>query len=174
MDAITLRADCTRCAALCCVALAFDRSELFGFDKPAGEPCRHLSGQDRCRIHAQRDARGFGGCVAYDCLGAGQYVTQELFGGRSWRDDPALLSPMLEAFAAVREAHELAAILRQAADLPLPARDRRTLRGLERGLAVAVAAHGDRARMAAMLEDARRFLTSLRAIVAGRRPPGES
>ncbi len=169
MDAVTLRADCTRCAALCCVGLAFDRSDLFGFDKPAGEPCRHLSGQGGCNIHAEREARGFGGCVAYDCLGAGQYVTQQLFGGRSWRDDPSLLRPMMEAFAAVREVHEMVSILREAAALPLPARHRRTLRDLERGLGQAVEAYGDRPRLTAMLEDARRFLTSLRTVVAGRR-----
>ena len=169
MDAITLRADCTRCAALCCVALAFDCSELFGFDKPAGEPCRHLSGEGRCRIHAERDARGFGGCIAYDCLGAGQYVTQELFGGRSWRDDPALLRPMLDAFAAVREVHELVSILREAAALPLTVRHRRKLKDIEQGLGQAVEAYADRPRLTARLEDARRFLASLRTIVAGRR-----
>ncbi len=169
MDAMTLRADCSQCAALCCVGLAFDRSALFGFDKPAGEPCRHLGDQGRCRIHAERDARGFGGCIAYDCLGAGQYVTQQLFGGRSWRDDPALLEPMLEAFAAVREVHELVCILREAAALPLPARHRRRLRNLEQGLGQSAAAYGDRPRLAAKLEEARQFLTSLRTVVADRR-----
>jgi hypothetical protein len=100
-----LRPDCSRCAALCCVALAFDRSEHFAFDKPAGRACRHLA-VHACAIHDELEARGFGGCARYDCAGAGQRVTMEIFGGRSWRDDPALLRPMMDAFAAVRDAHE--------------------------------------------------------------------
>ncbi len=86
-----LRGDCERCAALCCVAVAFDRSELFGFDKAADAPCRNLDGAHGCTIHDHLAASGFRGCAAYDCYGAGQAVTQEMFGGRSWRDEPALL-----------------------------------------------------------------------------------
>ncbi|MDF2231043.1 hypothetical protein P2H44_00600 [Albimonas sp. CAU 1670] len=110
--------DCGACAALCCVALAFDRSPLFAFDKPAGEPCRHLSGH-ACRIHPRLEAEGFGGCVRYDCLGAGQRVVQQVFAGRSWREDPALLAPMMEAFRALRRARELSQLLDAAARLPL-------------------------------------------------------
>ncbi len=77
---------------MCCVALAFDRSPLFAYDKPAGEPCANLSATGRCAIHTERAAKGFAGCEAYDCLGAGQAVTQgQARRGRSWRDDPALL-----------------------------------------------------------------------------------
>ncbi|SFI10211.1 hypothetical protein [Albimonas pacifica] len=113
--------DCPRCAALCCVALAFDRSDLFAFDKPAGEPCRHLAGH-ACTIHDRLSEAGFGGCVRYDCLGAGQATVQEVFGGRSWRDDPALLAPMMEAFRALRRIRDLAQLLDAAAGLPLPPR----------------------------------------------------
>jgi hypothetical protein len=120
MTSSTLRGDCAQCAALCCVALAFDRSPLFAFDKPAGEPCANLSAKGRCTIHAERAAKGFGGCEAYDCLGAGQAVTQGVFGGKSWRDDPALLGPMMRAFAVMRPAHEALALLRQAQALALP------------------------------------------------------
>ena len=70
-----LTADCTRCAALCCVATAFDASEDFAFSKPAGARCPHLAGT-RCAIHAERPARGFSGCVAFDCHGAGQRATR--------------------------------------------------------------------------------------------------
>ncbi|WP_339950779.1 hypothetical protein [uncultured Albimonas sp.] len=110
--------DCDRCAALCCVALAFDRSDLFAFDKPAGEPCRHLRGH-ACRIHDRLADEGFGGCVRYDCLGAGQAVVQEVFAGASWRDDPALLPPMMEAFRAMRRVRDLAQLLEAARRLPL-------------------------------------------------------
>jgi hypothetical protein len=121
MTPVSLRPDCARCAALCCVALAFDHSTLFGFDKAAGEPCANLSACGRCTIHADLPARGFGGCVAYDCLGAGPAVTQGLFDGRTWQDDPALLPPMMAAFAALRPAHDLLALLGQAQAMALPA-----------------------------------------------------
>jgi hypothetical protein len=117
----TLRGDCAQCAALCCVALAFDRSALFAYDKPAGEPCANLGAKGRCMIHAERTGRGFAGCEGYDCLGAGQAVTQDLFGGRSWRDDPALLAPMIDAFAVMRPAHEALSLLRLARRMSLPA-----------------------------------------------------
>ena len=37
-----LTADCSKCAALCCVAMAFDKGDMFGCDKVAGEVCKHL------------------------------------------------------------------------------------------------------------------------------------
>lgn len=120
MPSTDLRADCARCAALCCVALAFDRSALFASDKAAGEPCANLGAKGRCAIHAERAAKGFAGCEAYQCLGAGQAVTQGLFGGKSWQDDPALLGPMMRAFAVLRPAHETLDLLRRATRLSLP------------------------------------------------------
>ena len=120
MTSTDLRGDCARCAALCCVALAFDRSPVFAFDKAAGEPCANLGRKGRCAIHAERAVKGFAGCEAYDCLGAGQAVTQGLFAGASWQDDPALLEPMMRAFAVMRPAHEALDLLRRVARLPLP------------------------------------------------------
>jgi hypothetical protein len=126
MDPATMRADCARCAALCCVALAFDRSPAFAITKPNGTPCPNLAGH-RCRIHTERQVRGFSGCVGYDCLGAGQRVTQELFGGRSWRDDASLLGPMTKAFVAMRRVHELIVLLNSAGQKPLLVDERKTL-----------------------------------------------
>jgi hypothetical protein len=87
---------------LCCVGLAFDRSELFAFDKPAGVPCPHLQADHTCGIHGDLEGHGFAGCARYDCLGAGQRVT-ELF-----RGDPGIF----DAFRAMREVHELLSLLR--------------------------------------------------------------
>jgi len=101
-----LVADCHRCAALCCVALAFDRSASFAFDKPAGEPCPSLRGK-LCVIHDDLEARGCSGCARYDCAGAGQRVVQEVFGGRS--EDPAR---MADAFRVMRDVQELRVLLR--------------------------------------------------------------
>ncbi len=118
MQEIDLTPDCKACAALCCVLLPFDAGEAFGFDKAGGEPCRHLAGH-ACGIHAGLAAAGFGGCVRYDCLGAGQRVVQEVFAGKSWRDDASLLEPMDAAFRAMRRLHEDYALLISAARLPL-------------------------------------------------------
>jgi hypothetical protein len=137
MSRPVLSADCARCSALCCLALAFDASALFGLDKRAGEPCPHLDGCGRCGIYGERQARGFGGCVAYDCLGAGQRVTQELFGGQSWQEKPHLAEPMARAFAAVRHAHDLLQLLGEAGKLPLSIGDQRWRARLEAALTAA-------------------------------------
>jgi len=134
MNEAMLRADCTRCAALCCVYFAFDRSDLFAFDKAAGVACPNLDSDHRCSIHADLTDKGFGGCVRFDCSGAGQRVTQELFQGRSWREDPAIAAPMFDAFRAMRVVHELWALLRAAAQLPLTPEQVNTRDGLQDAL----------------------------------------
>jgi len=98
--------DCSACAALCCMALAFDKGDDFDIDKPAGLPCPHLDVSLSCSIFGHLEAEGFRGCARYDCRGAGQRVTQEIFDGRNWRDDPDLTQPMIAAFAAMRKVHE--------------------------------------------------------------------
>lgn len=180
MTSSTLRGDCAQCAALCCVALAFDRSPLFAFDKPAGEPCANLGARGRCAIHAERAAKGFAGCEAYDCLGAGQAVTQDLFGGASWRDDPALLGPMMRAFAVMRSVQETRQLLEQAAALALPRPAKAGLRAQARRLAPAGGwtwpdiASG---RTLQAVEEARAALRSLASCLTtdgGRRPRAPS
>ena len=114
-----LRADCARCQALCCVSLPFDEGESFGFDKPANTVCRHLGHDFCCRIHGELSARGQAGCAAYDCLGAGQRITQELFAGVSWQREPALRSALFEAFRRLKRVHELRLLLHEAERLPL-------------------------------------------------------
>lgn len=107
-----LRPDCSRCVGLCCVALAFDRSALFAFDKPAGEVCSNLDTEHRCTIHGRLAETGFGGCVQFDCLGAGQRATA-LF------EDPRHDGRMFESFARMRQIHELLQLLDGAGRLPL-------------------------------------------------------
>jgi hypothetical protein len=102
---VELAADCARCVGLCCVLLPFQQSADFAFDKAAGEPCRHLTPEHRCRIHEQLYAEGMRGCVAYDCFGAGQSVTQT---GR------------IEAFHVVEQVHEIAWYLTDALDRNAP------------------------------------------------------
>jgi hypothetical protein len=113
-----LRADCSRCAGLCCVAPAFVRSADFAISKPAGTPCRNLLDDDRCGIHEQLSDRGFPGCAVFDCFGAGQRVVQETFAGATWRDDPTRAQQMFVAFDVVRALHEMLWYLADAADRP--------------------------------------------------------
>lgn len=134
MDPPSMRPDCDRCAALCCVAPAFVPGPDFPIDKPNGEPCPNIADGHRCRIYADRERLGFSGCLVYDCLGAGQRVTQELFAGRSWRDEPELLAPMTAAFLAMSEVHHLLMLLETAAKVELPAQERRTLEELRDAL----------------------------------------
>ncbi len=117
-----LQDDCSQCAALCCVAYPFDEDEDFGLLKAVDTPCPNLSNTCMsCTIHDDLNDRGFGGCVAYACAGAGQRVTQVLFEGETWRDDPDLLGHMTYALRVVRPIHEALLLLQEASALPLPA-----------------------------------------------------
>jgi uncharacterized protein YjbI with pentapeptide repeats len=113
-----LRADCTRCAALCCVAPAFARSADFAMTKPAGLPCPNLAVDFRCAIHSALRSNGFAGCAAFDCFGAGQLVTEVTFGGQDWRRQPEVAARMFEAFEIVRTLNELLWYLTQALAMP--------------------------------------------------------
>lgn len=148
MPETDLKDDCARCAGLCCVGLALDRGPDFAIDKPAGIPCPNLDAGCACTIHARLSEAGFPGCVRYTCRGAGQRVVQEIFGGRSWREDPALLGPMLEAFGEMRGLHDRIAMLRTAARLPLGEAEERCRRELLERLESAVP--GDRTALAAL------------------------
>ncbi|MER7279967.1 pentapeptide repeat-containing protein [Dactylosporangium sp. NPDC000244] len=113
-----LRADCSKCFGLCCVAPAFSRSSDFAIDKPAGHACPNLGEDFRCGIHTRLRDRGFTGCTVYDCFGAGQHVAQVVAAGRDWRADPASAPRMFEVFGAVRILHELLWYLTEARSLP--------------------------------------------------------
>ena len=106
-----LSPDCGACCGLCCVAPAFDTDQGFGLDKPAHTPCPNLRPDFRCSIHDQLVERGFPGCVAFDCYGAGQRVTREMFPGASWKDSPETANDMFRAFTRLCVLHELMALL---------------------------------------------------------------
>ncbi|MET7397928.1 pentapeptide repeat-containing protein [Dactylosporangium sp. NPDC005572] len=116
-----LKADCSRCFGLCCVAPAFARSSDFAIDKPAGHACPNLGAGFGCGIHTTLRERGFVGCTVYDCFGAGQHVAQVTFAGRDWRTDPSSAAPMFAAFTVMRQLHELLWYLGEARSLPVPA-----------------------------------------------------
>jgi hypothetical protein len=116
-----LRADCSSCAGLCCVAPAFAASADFAIDKPAGAPCVHLQGDFRCGIHDRLRDRGFPGCTVFDCFGAGQQLTQVTFGGRSWRESPGTAAAQFAAFPVLRQLHELLWYVHEALERPAAA-----------------------------------------------------
>jgi hypothetical protein len=131
MDEVAdLRADCARCSALCCVALPYAASADFAYDKPAGRPCRHLD-DFACTIHAQLPERGFPGCTVFDCLGAGQQVTQHTYDGLTWRDRPDLAGEIFAAFLVVRQLQELRWYLGQADRGDQPGELRQRVRRLQ-------------------------------------------
>lgn len=114
-DRDELRADCARCAGLCCVALPFAAGADFPEDKAAGDACGHLREDFRCAIHARLRERGFRGCTVFDCFGAGQLVTQETFGGADWRSPGTRGADMFAVFGVVRALQELRFYLAEAA-----------------------------------------------------------
>ena len=115
-----LKTDCGACSSLCCVALHFDRGEDFALDKPAGVACPNLEPQKfACAIHGDLARSGFGGCIKFDCLGAGQHTVQGVFGGTDWRGHPELLPEMMEVFRILRRLHQSLEILRYLELMPL-------------------------------------------------------
>ena len=119
MCSLELTADCRRCCALCCAVYPFVRSPEFAADKPAYVACRHVTAAFRCAIHAERAGLGYPGCVSYDCHGAGQYMTQVLFGGQDWThiEEPAV---MFEVFLLLRALFAQLSLLQTALTLDLP------------------------------------------------------
>ncbi|HJV98936.1 MAG TPA: pentapeptide repeat-containing protein [Arthrobacter sp.] len=103
----SLRPDCSNCFALCCTAFGFARSADFAIDKPAATPCPNLAQDFSCTIHDRLRPRGFRGCTVFDCFGAGQAVSRQLFDGISWRDAPDSRQDMFAAFKVMRQLHEM-------------------------------------------------------------------
>ena len=109
-----LVADCGSCFGLCCVLLPFRREGGFGIDKDSGEPCHHLDPRDGCEIHDSLRERGWSGCAAFDCFGAGQQVSRVTYGGTSWREHDNL-GEMAAVLSVMRQLHEMLAHLGEVA-----------------------------------------------------------
>lgn len=124
VEQLDLRSDCSRCTGLCCVGLHLVRSADFAIDKPAGTPCPNLRTDFGCGIHARLPESGFPGCVAYDCLGAGQRVTAAVraaHDGATWRDYPAAARDAFAALPVVTQLQELLWYLAEVLALPAAA-----------------------------------------------------
>ncbi|MGG0717202.1 pentapeptide repeat-containing protein [Robertmurraya massiliosenegalensis] len=104
---LALTSDCHQCFGLCCVALPYANSADFPINKDGGVPCRHLSTDHRCNIHNKLKNKGFNGCVAYECFGAGQYVSQKMYDRQDWRNNPELSNEMFAVFPLIQQLHEM-------------------------------------------------------------------
>ncbi|MCY8717796.1 pentapeptide repeat-containing protein [Bacillus sp. S10C12M] len=103
----SLRADCQHCFGLCCVALPYAKSADFAFDKDGGTPCRNLQSNYQCSIHKDLREKGFRGCSAYECFGAGQKVSQITYEGKDWRTNPETANEMFDIFSIIQQLHEM-------------------------------------------------------------------
>jgi len=99
------------------VALPYAKSADFAFNKEGGVPCRNLCQDNRCSIHGHLRDKGFNGCVTYECFGAGQHVSLDIFKGYDWRGNPELSKEMYTVFPIVQQLHEMLYYLSQALDL---------------------------------------------------------
>lgn len=126
--------DCARCAALCCIVLDIDKGTAFPIDKPAGMRCPNLTETNRCAIHPMLKKRGYHGCVAFDCQGAGQLVTQELHSASTQQMDAASAS-VARDFSRARKVQKLLELIFHARQLPLSAEEQQKRNHLEKRLA---------------------------------------
>ncbi len=115
-----LSADCKNCFGLCCIALHFSASEGFPNDKDAGKPCINLQNDFRCAVHGNLNKLGLKGCIAYDCFGAGQKVSQFTYGGISWLEDTNTANEIFEVFIIMRQLHELLWYISEALTIKVP------------------------------------------------------
>lgn len=110
----TFQADCSNCFGLCCVALAYKASSDFPVDKASGVPCRNLKNNFTCGIHQNLKLSGYTGCTVFDCLGAGQKVSQQTFSGLSWKEHPQSALQMFQVLPVMQQLQEMLLYLTQA------------------------------------------------------------
>lgn len=171
--------DCARCAGLCCTALPFTRSRDFAADKPAGRQCVHLEIGGHtglaCRIHDRLRATGWVGCTVFECFGAGQRVTSDLFGGRTWAQPDVAAPTQFAAFEAMRILAEVRYYCLVLAEHELDVELRSALHGLESDAEVMAQAPPDA--FAEVARDLRARAAPLLRAASGqvrrRRPPSD-
>lgn len=103
----SLKPECEKCFGFCCIALYFSVHDGFPTDKNAGVPCPNLDKNFRCTVHDKLGTMGLKGCIAYECLGAGQQVSQVTFSGLDWKNEPSISDQMFKAFTIMRQLHEM-------------------------------------------------------------------
>ncbi|MDD2971286.1 MAG: pentapeptide repeat-containing protein [Lachnospiraceae bacterium] len=112
-----LKIDCEKCSGLCCVALYCMKTDGFPANKDAGIPCKHLENDFRCDIHSKLVSKNMRGCLAYDCFGAGQKVTQQYGCGMDWKSASNQAGEIFQVFLIVFQLHQMAWYLIEALSL---------------------------------------------------------
>lgn len=115
----SLQADCQSCFGLCCTALNIVASSDFAINKPAGSPCPNLQDNYSCHIHSELRETGFKGCTVFDCLGAGQQVSQVTFQGQDWRQSRKHADKMFRVFPMMEQIFEMIAYVAEALSYPV-------------------------------------------------------
>lgn len=103
----SLKSDCSKCSGLCCTALLFSEIDGFPENKPAGRPCSNLQKDFRCKIHEDLEKNKMKGCIGYDCFGAGQQVTQEIYLGQTWQNVPKQAKEIFDVFMTVFQLYQI-------------------------------------------------------------------
>lgn len=94
-----LSINCKECSGLCCVALYFSKLDGFPENKKAGKPCINLNNSNyTCEVYAQLESKHLKGCLAYDCFGAGQKVTQESKSKGTWNTNNTIKQDIFKTF----------------------------------------------------------------------------
>jgi uncharacterized protein YjbI with pentapeptide repeats len=96
------------------VALPYAKSADFAFDKDGGTPCRNLQSNYLCGIHNDLRNKGFRGCSAYECFGAGQKVSQSTYNGKDWRTNKDVAQEMFDVYPIMQQLHEMLWYLNEA------------------------------------------------------------
>lgn len=101
------KANCAKCAGLCCVALYCAKKDGFPKDKEAGIPCMYLQDNFTCEIHTDLENKQMKGCIGYDCFGAGQHVTQSIYSGKTWKETSMQAQEMFAVFSVVCQLYQI-------------------------------------------------------------------
>lgn len=72
------RINCEKCCGLCCVALYCTKTDGFPRDKEPRAACKNLQADYKCKVHSKLSKQVLKGCFAYDCFGAGQFISYHL------------------------------------------------------------------------------------------------
>lgn len=102
-----LTINCKKCSGLCCVALYCTKTDGFPADKIAGRPCQNLLPDFCCSIHENLQQSQMRGCLAYDCFGAGQKVTQDYYPTANWKTEPKEADQIFEVFLCLFQLHQM-------------------------------------------------------------------
>lgn len=123
--------DCEKCCGLCCVALYFTKSDGFPEDKEAGTPCKYLRDDYNCKIYSKLSKQGMKGCMAYDCFGAGQFVTSHLNSLPDWYNISSKeAAEIFDTYLVVLRVHQTLWYLTQCSILQLPRSEKEQAKSL--------------------------------------------